>query len=94
MFYVLDPDTILIVADMSGLDLIVQSASDVIGVVNTGNDIILSIDLDPQPSGGLSEGEVLNLIRSENVFANYKTQELDEADPLLFVGQVTLGVRT
>lgn len=37
---------------------------------------------------GLNENQVLGLIRSENVFANYKTQEIDEAGVTTYVGQV------
>jgi len=32
--------------------------------------------------------EVVALIRDENVFANYKTQELDEVGTITYVGQV------
>ena len=88
MFYILDPDTILIVADMSGLDLVVQDYSEVLLVAEAADSISLNIDLNPTSSSGLSEGEVLNLIREENVFANYKTQEVDDNGSTTYVGQV------
>ena len=88
MFYILDPDTILIVADMSGLDLVIQDYSEVLLVAEAADSISLNIDLNVSSSSGLSEGEVLNLIREENVFANYKTQEVDDNGSTTYVGQV------
>lgn len=88
MFYVLDPDTILIVADMSGIDLKIENFSEV--KLDTGPfaNIVLDVDLDPSSGSGLTQAEVLDLIQGENVFANYKTQEVDENGLTTYVGQV------
>ena len=39
-------------------------------------------------SSSMTEAAVVAIIEGESVFANYKTQQLDDADPILYVGQV------
>ena len=89
MFYVIDPDTILIIADMSGLTLVAESAAEVKLGLDSFGELLLDLDIDP--SGGLSESDVIVLIRGENVFANYKNQEVDDADPITYIGQIKVS---
>lgn len=84
-----------IISDEDSLEVVLNNPT-IVGNVDTAL-LVASIDgvvslvfemaVDPA-SGGLTEQDVLNLIRSEDVFANYKTQELDDADPILYVGQI------
>lgn len=87
MFEVLDQDTILIIVDMSKLSLTIESLNDVALTASSKSNLNLAIDLDAKPSG-VSEEDVLTLIRGENVFANYKTQQYDESVGVSYVGKV------
>lgn len=100
MFEVLDQDTILIIADnidptfekyKNGLTIIANSMNDVALIANSEANLRLTVNLDPSSSGGLSEGEVIALIRSESMFANYKTQRFDEDGNTSYVGKLKIS---
>ena len=73
MFYVLDADTILIVADMSGLKLSLNGALDIKLYSESKSDIDLSIDLDPKSSTNeealSAKALILEKIAGENISA-------------------------
>ena len=85
MFYCPDEDTIIFHLSSGSVELY-QFGSPETQLELFPSDL-LSLDMS-QDFVSVSEGRVLELIRSENVFANYKTQDVDEVSNVTYVGKL------
>lgn len=87
-YYTVDDDTLILYLNPSrelGIDVNSSPTAELFVSYQEG---IAEVLLDREPLIGLKEEEVLALIRSENVFANYKAHEIDEAANITYVGNI------
>lgn len=85
MFYCPDEDTIIFTLSSSNVELLVHGSPNVDMVIQNNNGLTLDYIRDYI---SITESEVLSIIRSENVFANYKTQDVDDAGLTTYVGEL------
>lgn len=79
-----DEDKIFISVGGRNIETFLENSNS-IATVNKSCETIVKIET--SHASGLNKSDLVNVIRSENVFANYKTQDIDDESPILYVGK-------